>query len=98
MKYPEDVRYLAVWFNYTSTFSECLYNSNNEFVSGYTDGEDEPCLLPQQFEKHLLSPSGKSMVIDLITGKIINWKPPEEATVKDFLDEMFVLASEEAGL
>lgn len=95
MKYPDDIRYLVIRFNYISTELEFLYNSREEFVSGYCEGEDDPILFPKFLDKHTLTPDGSAMVLDLMTGRIVNWMPPDEEKIEAFLSDMEVIKYEQ---
>ena len=97
MKYPDDARYLVLDFGYfaPTAFAEHLYNSNGEYIAGYTEGEDEAMLFTiNHLDKHKCAPSGDMLVLDILTGQIVNWKPLEEKEVDDFLAEMSVIAQE----
>ena len=75
----KDVKYLRIDFYYLSCFEETLLDVDGKYIYGYFDGEDEPYLFPHvgahPFSYDGSSLQSKTLIVDVKTGHILNWKP-----------------------
>ena len=90
----KDVKYLRIAFNYLSSFEEALLDADGKEIHGYFDGDDDPCLFPH-VGAHPFSYDGprlqsKTLIVDVKTGHIVNWKPftieELDATIENWED------------
>lgn len=75
----KDVKYLRIEFNYLSSDEETLLDADGKYIHGYFDGEDEPYLFPHvgahPFSYDESGFQSKTLIVDVKTGHILNWKP-----------------------
>lgn len=86
-KTGKDVKYIRVVLGCTAAESEYLIDADGNDIIGYIDGEDEPLLFPNIDNKHPLTAFSDSLVIDVKTGMIVNWKPYTDNDLDDILED-----------